>query len=106
MKTSLAALIIACTLSLPAVAQTRVPFVGCPADGQQGPEPAPHGQPVALRLDPKLASRLAFYKSNYDDGVLAPRGWHCIALAGSDGNFLVVSKTAASSSYVLDTGAV
>jgi len=75
----------------PASAAT-VPFVGCPSDGQVGPDPAPRGKPVAIALDPKIAVHLAFYQSKYDEGVLAPRGWHCVNLEGSSGWFTIVAR--------------
>lgn len=66
-----------------------VPFVGCPSDGQTGPQPAPVHREVP-RLGAVAASRLAFYASG-DLGVLAPRGWHCFGLYGSNGSILVVT---------------
>jgi hypothetical protein len=72
-------------------APVTVPFVGCASDGQQGAVAAPKGAPVAVDLDAKTASHLAFYKSQYDDGVLAPRGWHCANLEGSGGWFTIVA---------------
>ncbi|HTP83160.1 MAG TPA: hypothetical protein VMQ11_09450, partial [Alphaproteobacteria bacterium] len=63
-----------------------VPFVGCPGDGQQGPmEPQKSGSTPAL---PALeASRVAYY-SFLDVRVLAPKGWHCLGLIGSNGETL------------------
>jgi hypothetical protein len=40
-----------------------------------------------------VATRLAYYRS-HDLGVLAPRGWQCFTLYGSDGAILVVSPDA------------
>jgi hypothetical protein len=69
-----------------------IPFVGCPSDGQQGPQrapaSAPHGSIPAVPA--AAAPQLAYYASN-ELGVLAPRGWHCIGLEGSDGSFLFVT---------------
>lgn len=78
-------------LALPAgAAQFSVPFVGCPADGQQGPQAAPKGAPYRVDLAPAAAARLAFYGTQ-EIGVLGPRGWHCAVLYGSSGSLLFVS---------------
>ena len=67
----------------------RVPFVGCASDGQIGPQPAPtNGRTPAV--PPSLAGRLAYYSSG-SLGVLAPRGWHCFGLYGSNGSLLIVT---------------
>jgi hypothetical protein len=66
-------------LASQAMAQTRIPFVGCV---EQGPSPdddgwtAPSGRTLATNLPPTVASRLAVYASNWS-AVLAPRGWAC-----------------------------
>lgn len=73
--------------------QGRVPFVGCPSDGQVGPLPSPRPGKVP-RVPASQASRLAYYAMGEGDvglGVLAPRGWHCIGLYGSDGKVLIVT---------------
>ncbi len=68
----------------------RVPFVGCPSDGQQGPTPPPDdaGSTPAL---PVLAARHLAYYATSDLGVLAPRGWSCFGLVGSSGSSIVVT---------------
>ncbi len=71
--------------SLAQAAPMTVPFVGCPSDGQLGSAPAPQGKPKAVTLDAHTTARLAFYQSNYGDGFVAPRGWNCAGLVGSDG---------------------
>src|SRR5262245_60398919 len=68
-----------------------VPFVGCRSDGQVGPLEAPTGKSPSMTLAPETARRLAYYKSEYSFGVLAPRGWHCLDLYGSSGDTLYVS---------------
>lgn len=76
-------------LSCSALAQTvPVPFVGCVSDGQMGPKPAPKTSKVP-RLPVGLASRLAWYASG-GLAVLAPRGWKCLGLYGSNGTMLFV----------------
>lgn len=72
-----------------AAAPARVPFVGCPSDGQLGPQPAPARGTVPA-VPPAAAAQLAFYASA-DLGVLAPRGWHCFGLYGSNGSSLIVT---------------
>jgi len=85
-------------LALPALAlaaaaaaagPARVPFVGCPSDGQLGPQPAPQHGPVP-DVPAAAAARLAYYAS-HEFGVLAPRGWHCLALEGSNESALIVT---------------
>jgi len=55
-------------------AQTTVPFVGCPSDGQLGPLAPPKGNPQYLNVPLKIAAELAYYKAENSPGVLAPRG--------------------------------
>lgn len=74
-------------------AEGRVPFVGCPSDGQVGPLPSPKSSKVP-RVPASQAARLAYYAMGEGGtglGVLAPRGWHCIGLYGSDGKVLIVT---------------
>lgn len=73
-------------------AQTKVPFVGCKADGQVGPLEAPKGKDKAVHMAPEVAQQLAYYKAGYGDGVLAPRSWYCFETYGSNGSSLYVSS--------------
>lgn len=66
-----------------------VPFVGCAQDGQSGPQPAPQTSAVP-QVPAEAAPHLAFYASAHF-GVLAPRGWHCFALRGSNGDTVIVT---------------
>jgi hypothetical protein len=67
-----------------------VAFMTCAADGQAGPVPAP-GPVRAVPLVPRsISGRLVYYATEHQ-GVLAPRGWHCIALYGSSGATLFVT---------------
>ena len=75
-------------------ADPTIAFVGCPADGQQGPQPPPTGSAVPVPLDPELATHLAYYKGAFGPGVFAPAGWHCRTWYGSAGAFIVVSPDA------------
>jgi hypothetical protein len=47
------------------------------------------------------AERLAYYKAEYGPGVLAPRGWHCFSIYGSDGSNLYLSPDAIDSKTLL-----
>jgi hypothetical protein len=69
----------------------RVPFVGCPSDGQVSPEPAPKGNAKLLHMDGNVAQVVAFYKGNDTSRVIAPRGWHCFETSGSNGSNLYVT---------------
>ncbi len=75
----------------PARQPSNIPFVGCPSDGQLGPQPAPTVKAFHRNLPPETASRLAYYEGPDGMGTLAPRDWHCFALIGSDGDFLYVA---------------
>ena len=80
---------------------TRIPAIGCPSDGQVGPQPAPHVDAPKINLSPAVAKRLAFYKGDYDPGVLAPRGWKCLELEGSNGSILIIALSLPSSDDLL-----
>ncbi|HEX2764085.1 MAG TPA: hypothetical protein VHM92_09645 [Allosphingosinicella sp.] len=73
----------------PRTESVAVPFVGCAADGQVGPVDAP-ASGIAPSVPPDVAPQLAYYASEHA-GVLAPRGWQCFALIGSNGSFLAVA---------------
>lgn len=81
------------TESTPAAPLTKaeVPFVGCPSDGQAGPQDAPSGNSMVLPITAAAAQQLAYYKARDGIGVLAPRGWHCLNTYGSGGAGLFVS---------------
>ena len=70
--------------------QVTVPFVGCPTDSLTAPLPAPNGSPLPVSLDAKTASRLAFYKSQRDQGIIGPRGWHCQSFMAASGWVTIV----------------
>jgi hypothetical protein len=82
-------------LALPSITDAgtsaKVPFVGCPADGQTGPVDAPTQDPVPVQVDAKTAGQLAYYKGANGAGVFAPRGWHCRQWYGSNGAFVIVT---------------
>jgi hypothetical protein len=74
------------------VAQTaRVPFVGCPAEGQLAPTEAPKRIDKVVQTEASAARGLAYYEAAYGPGVLAPRGWHCFGTYGSSNSVLFVS---------------
>lgn len=76
-----------------AYADTKVPFVGCQADGgaDSGTTAAPKGSPLAVAIDPAILRRLSYYKADSGPGVLAPRGWYCHSWRGSSGSSLLVT---------------
>lgn len=77
-----------------AMASEQVPFVGCPSDGQQGPVAPPKGEAKAVNVDSATASQLAYYQAQDSFGVLAPRGWNCFFVYGSNGASLMVAPDA------------
>lgn len=66
--------------------EVQVPFVGCPSDGQEGPQPPPTGAAHTIHISSKLPGPIAYY-----NGVFAPAGWHCLELYGSSGSVIIVS---------------
>jgi hypothetical protein len=82
-----------------------VPFVGCPADGQLGPTAAPKGKPKNLPLAAPVAAQIAWYEYRGDGGqmgILAPRGWNCLATIGSNGISLYVAPEPLNAGKILD----
>ena len=77
-----------------------VPFVGCASDGQVGPKQAPHGKIKKVPFSAELASKLAYYQAEEGSGVLAPRGWHCFGVYGSNGSSLFVAPQTMNSKLV------
>ena len=73
------------------VISTTIPFVGCAADGQVGPQAAPTGAPKAVQMTAADAAQLAYYEMASGPGVIGPRGWSCAGVYGSNGATLVVS---------------
>lgn len=70
---------------------SEIPFVGCASDGQVGPQEAPKGKDRRFAIPLDQAKELAYYKAEHGPGVLAPRGWHCFGIYGSNGSSLFVS---------------
>jgi hypothetical protein len=89
-------------LTVPAhAAGVTVPFVGCPTDSLTAPLPAPNGNPLPVSLDAKTAARLAFYKSQKDQGIIGPRGWHCQSFMAPSGWVTIVLPETPSPSTML-----
>jgi hypothetical protein len=88
-----AALVVCHVLCFRALAMERVPFVGCPSDGQSGPVAAPKGEAKAINADAATASQLAYYQAQDSFGALAPRGWRCFYLYGSNGASLLIAPS-------------
>jgi hypothetical protein len=78
-------------LAASAMALVSVPLIGCANDGQGGPQSPPSAPTKTVQLNSDLAPKLAYYVSANGPGVLAPRGWSCAGLYGSNGATLVVS---------------
>jgi hypothetical protein len=57
-----------------------------------------------LPIPAKEAQQLAFYKSKEGFGVLAPRGWLCFGVYGSNGSALYVSRQEIVSANLLSSG--
>ena len=74
-----------------AMGQQKVPFVGCPADGQAGPVEAPKPVPITLNVSKSVASQIAYYATAGGLSVIGPRGWHCFEVYGSSGAYLFVT---------------
>jgi hypothetical protein len=68
-----------------------VPFIGCESEGMSGHVDAPSGKPLRLRISQKNAARLAYYSVLPGLSALAPRGWHCIDIYGSNGADLLIT---------------
>jgi hypothetical protein len=80
-------------LSRAQLVEAEVPAVGCPMDGQQGPQEAPKlAKTIRVVVPPGMQSTLALYSGDDDtaSGVLAPRGWDCFGTYGSSGVTLYV----------------
>jgi len=102
---SFAALLTLAVASMPASAQTSVPFVGCSGDGQTGPYQAANGSPKPVNLPLETANKLAWYEYKGDAGqigTLGPRGWHCFVTVGSNGESLYVAPEAMDSAKILE----
>lgn len=82
----------------------NVPYVGCASDGQLGPQPPPKPSKPTPRLPASAASRLAYYAS-VNNGVLAPRGWHCFSLYGSSGASVYVTPEPIDGRTLIQDGA-
>lgn len=78
------------TTAHPATSTQHVPFVGCRSDGQLGPQDAPKSMPTP-KLPEEVASKLALYRAADGPAVLAPQGWHCFGVYGSNGSVLIIT---------------
>ncbi len=86
-------------------AQTSVPYIGCPGDGQTGPYAAAKGLPQPVHLPPAIADQLAWYEYTGDAGrfgTLGPRGWNCFATIGSNGWTLYIAPDVLDSAKLLE----
>jgi hypothetical protein len=93
------------TASSLAHAQTSVPYIGCPGDGQTGPYEAAKGSPKPVNLPPAMADQLAWYEHNGDAGrfgTFGPRGWNCFVTIGSNGWTLYIAPELLDSAKLLE----
>ncbi len=91
--------------SLLAHAQSSVPYIGCPGDGQTGPYVAAKGSPKPVSLPSAMADQLAWYEYNGDAGhfgTLGPRGWNCFVTIGSNGWTLYIAPEMLDSTKLLE----
>lgn len=75
-----------------------VPLVLCPTAGEVGPQTAPNQPPRTVDVSPAQAAQLAYFQPEDGPGVLAPRGWHCLDLYGSNGDILLLTPEQPSTS--------
>jgi hypothetical protein len=72
----------------------EVATLGCPQDGQAGPQDAPTLPKSTRVIFPEgMGSSLVYYSAHeaVGSGVLAPRDWDCFGLYGSGGSTLYVT---------------
>ena len=81
-----------------------VAFTGCRSDGQHGPQEAPRGRKISVPIRLTDASKLSYYSSAQDLGVLAPSGWYCFGTYGSSGANLYVSAQPIDSAKIFGGG--
>jgi hypothetical protein len=75
------------------IVEADIPTVGCPQDGQVGPQDAPPlPKSVRLSIPSNTVGRLAYYSASngLGDGTLGPKGWDCFGTYGSSGSQLFV----------------
>ena len=102
---SFAFFLILAMASMLAKAQTSVPYIGCPGDGQTGPYAAAKGSPKPVSLPTAIANQLAWYEYNGEAGhigTLGPRGWNCFVTIGSDGETLYIAPEPLDSATLLE----
>lgn len=102
---SFALFLILAMASMLAKAQTSVPYIGCPGDGQTGPYAAAKGSPKPVNLPTAIANQLAWYEYNGEAGhigTLGPRGWNCFVTIGSDGETLYIAPEPLDSAKLLE----
>lgn len=86
-------------------AQSLVPYIGCPSDGQQGPATAAKGSPKPVSIPAAIADQLAWYEYKGDAGqfgTLGPRGWNCFVTTGSNGWTLYIAPELLDSAKLLE----
>jgi hypothetical protein len=75
------------------IVDADIPTVGCPQDGQVGPQDAPSlPKTVRLSVPSSMVGRVAYYSASNGsgEGALGPKGWDCFGTYGSSGSQLFV----------------
>ncbi len=93
----------ASSASAPKAPTQRVDFVGCRSAGQVGLIDPPRGESKVVSVPAEVAQKLAYYQAKGGFGVLAPRGWHCFSIYGTDGSSLFVSPNPIKNSELFST---
>jgi hypothetical protein len=88
------AALLAATIVTPARAEEEkgalLPLVGCAQYNTWGMQAAPRDDfRRATHIDPADAGRLAWYQTDENQYIVAPRGWHCIEVRDHDAIFIV-----------------
>lgn len=102
---SFAFFLILAMASMLAKAQTSVPYIGCPGDGQTGPYAAAKGSPKPLNLPTAIANQLAWYEYSGEAGhigTLGPREWNCFVTIGSNGETLYIAPETLDAAKLLE----
>jgi hypothetical protein len=83
--------VIVLNLAVRSETQQRVPFVGCPADGQADHFEPPTGLPKEVTFDGLAPGQISYYKGDLAPGAFAPAGWSCHSWYGSNGGTLLIT---------------
>ena len=83
-------------MEMPRLEDSSIPIVRCPASTMAVDEPPPElSSQVQVRIPPRLANKLAYYKGPLFKVVLAPRGWTCNQYAGTGASTFLIAPDGA-----------